>query len=91
MTMPKDNPYLAHRHPTERAVSSASALNGASASSREPLYGFVPRMVNADQVRQALEHDLNPFTKQPHTAQYKKILEARKKLPVFAQMTEFYK
>ncbi|KAG2068637.1 P-loop containing nucleoside triphosphate hydrolase protein [Suillus decipiens] len=91
MTMQKDNPYLAHRHPTERAVSSASALNGASASSREPLYGFVPRMVNADQVRQALEHDLNPFTKQPHTAQYKKILEARKKLPVFAQMTEFYK
>jgi pre-mRNA-splicing factor ATP-dependent RNA helicase DHX15/PRP43 len=54
MTMPKDNPYLAHRHPTERATSSASILNGASASSREPLYGFVPRMVNADQVRQAL-------------------------------------
>ncbi|KAG2148222.1 P-loop containing nucleoside triphosphate hydrolase protein [Suillus bovinus] len=91
MTMPKDNPYLAHRHPTERATLSASTLNGASPSSREPLYGFVPRMVNADQVRQALEHDLNPFTKQPHTAQYKKILEARKKLPVFAQMTEFYK
>ncbi|KAG1883757.1 P-loop containing nucleoside triphosphate hydrolase protein [Suillus subluteus] len=91
MTMPKDNPYLAHRHPTDRATSSASTLNGASASSREPLYGFVPRMVNADQVRQALEHDLNPFTKQPHTAQYKKILEARKKLPVFVQMTEFYK
>ncbi|KAG1781365.1 P-loop containing nucleoside triphosphate hydrolase protein [Suillus placidus] len=82
MTMPKDNPYLAHRHPTERAISSASTLNGASASAREPLYGFVPRMVNADQVRQALEHDLNPFTKQPHTAQYKKILEARKKLPL---------
>ncbi|KAG1810652.1 P-loop containing nucleoside triphosphate hydrolase protein [Suillus subaureus] len=82
MTLPKDNPYLAHRHPTERATLSASIPNGASASSREPLYGFVPRMVNADQVRQALEHDLNPFTKQPHTAQYKKILEARKKLPV---------
>ncbi|KAG1765553.1 P-loop containing nucleoside triphosphate hydrolase protein [Suillus occidentalis] len=89
--MTKENPYLAHRHPTERVISSASTLNSASASSREPLYGFVPRMVNADQVRQALEHDLNPFTKQPHTAQYKKILEARKKLPVFAQMTEFYK
>ncbi|KAG1740942.1 P-loop containing nucleoside triphosphate hydrolase protein [Suillus lakei] len=91
MTLQRDNPYLAHRHPTERAISSASTLNGASASSKEPLYGFVPRMVNADQVRKALEHDLNPFTKQPHTAQYKKILEARKKLPVFAQMTEFYK
>lgn len=37
------------------------------------------------------EGDVNPFTKQPHTAQYKKILEARKKLPVYAQMTEFYK
>lgn len=34
-------------------------------------------------------HDLNPFTKVPHTPQYKKILEARKKLPVFAQMDEF--
>ena len=37
------------------------------------------------------EHDLNAFTKQPHSAQYKKILEGRKKLPVFAQMQEFYK
>ena len=37
------------------------------------------------------EHDNNPFTKQPHSAQYKKILESRKKLPVFAQMEEFYK
>ena len=37
------------------------------------------------------EHDTNPFTKQPHSAQYRKILESRKKLPVFAQMDEFYK
>ncbi|KAG1722881.1 P-loop containing nucleoside triphosphate hydrolase protein [Suillus paluster] len=86
----KENPYLAHRRPTKSHATSNS-LNGASASSREPLFGFVPRMVNADQVRQALENDLNPFTKQPHTAQYKNILEARRKLPVFAQMTEFYK
>ena len=33
---------------------------------------------------------MNPFNKQPHTVQYKKILEARKKLPVYAQMAEFY-
>jgi hypothetical protein len=33
--------------------------------------------------------DVNPFTKQPHSAQYKKILESRKKLPVFNQMEEF--
>ena len=34
---------------------------------------------------------MNPFTKKPHTAQYRKILEARKKLPVYAQMDEFMK
>ena len=33
---------------------------------------------------------MNPFNKRPHTAQYRKILEVRKKLPVYAQMTEFY-
>ena len=33
--------------------------------------------------------DVNPFTKQPHSSQYKKILESRKKLPVFNQMDEF--
>jgi pre-mRNA-splicing factor ATP-dependent RNA helicase DHX15/PRP43 len=37
------------------------------------------------------EHEINPFTKQPHSAQYKKILDARKKLPVYAQMDDFYK
>lgn len=37
------------------------------------------------------ESDVNPFTKKPHTAQYKKILEARKKLPVYNQMDEFMK
>lgn len=33
----------------------------------------------------------NPFTRLPHSPQYRKILESRKKLPVFAQMDEFYK
>lgn len=33
----------------------------------------------------------NPFTRLPHSPQYHEILEARKKLPVFAQMDEFYK
>ncbi len=32
----------------------------------------------------------NPFTRLPHSPQYHKILGARKKLPVFAQMDEFY-
>lgn len=34
--------------------------------------------------------DVNPFNKQPHSAQYKKILQVRKKLPVYAQMADFY-
>ncbi|KJA15451.1 hypothetical protein HYPSUDRAFT_48384 [Hypholoma sublateritium FD-334 SS-4] len=38
-----------------------------------------------------MDGDINPFTKQPHSGQYRKILEARKKLPVFAQMDEFFK
>lgn len=37
------------------------------------------------------EHDVNPFTKLPHTPQYRKILEVRKKLPVYAQMDDFFK
>ena len=37
------------------------------------------------------ESEFNPFTKRSHTPQYKKILESRKKLPVFSQMDEFLK
>jgi len=74
-------------------------------SASEPLYGFLPRNVKGENVRKALvrfytsgrfsklidsqNHKLNPFTKVPHTPQYKSILEARQKLPVFAQMDEF--
>ncbi|KAE9399667.1 P-loop containing nucleoside triphosphate hydrolase protein [Gymnopus androsaceus JB14] len=75
-----DNPYLAHLPPSQR---------GAGLSSSEPLFGFLPRKVNGEQVRKAMGHDLNPFTKRPHSAEYKKILEVRKGLPVYAQMNEF--
>lgn len=99
----QDNPYLAHLPPHERGISTG----GSNPSSKEPLYGFVPRLVKGEQVRKAMvslvsvsivsgshkeqDGDVNPFTKQPHSGQYKKILEARKKLPVFAQMDEFLK
>ncbi|KAH9942613.1 P-loop containing nucleoside triphosphate hydrolase protein [Amylocystis lapponica] len=56
---------------------------------KEPFYGFLARNVTAAQVHKVMEGDVNPFTKQPHTPQYKKILNTRKKLPVFAQMDEF--
>jgi pre-mRNA-splicing factor ATP-dependent RNA helicase DHX15/PRP43 len=74
-----------HLHPTEREMSS-----GETGEMRDPLQGFVPRMVNGEQARKAMEGDANPFTKQPHSAQYKEILEARKKLPVYGQMDEFF-
>ena len=34
--------------------------------------------------------DMNPFNKQPYSAQYKMMLKTRRKLPVFTKMTEFY-
>ncbi|KAF8958432.1 P-loop containing nucleoside triphosphate hydrolase protein [Flammula alnicola] len=84
---PRDNPYLAHLPAHLRGVAPA----GSDPSAKEPLYGFMPRKVKADQVRKVMDGDINPFTKQSHSAQYKKILHARKKLPVFAQMGDFLK
>ncbi|KAI3611400.1 atp-dependent rna helicase prp43 [Moniliophthora roreri] len=76
------NPYLAHHKTSKKSTSAVSADS-------EPLFGFLPRKVKGEQVRKALDHDINPFTKQPHTPQYKKILETRKKLPVYGQMDGF--
>ncbi|KAI0259164.1 P-loop containing nucleoside triphosphate hydrolase protein [Gloeopeniophorella convolvens] len=58
---------------------------------KHPLYGFLPRNVVADQVHKAMEGKENPFTRLPHSPQYFKILQTRKKLPVYAQMEDFYK
>ncbi|KAI5999044.1 P-loop containing nucleoside triphosphate hydrolase protein [Pisolithus albus] len=70
----------------------ATGANGASTpAAREPLFGFIPRRVTGDQVRKALEHEVNAFTKAYHTPQYRKILEVRKKLPVYSQMDQFFK
>ena len=64
-------------------------MKGVSGAVR-PLHGWSPRKVTAEQVRKAMDGDVNPFTKQPVSAQYKKIMEARKKLPVYGYMAEFY-
>ncbi|KAH8112475.1 P-loop containing nucleoside triphosphate hydrolase protein [Phellopilus nigrolimitatus] len=77
------NPYLSHLPKNQRYTGSSAV--------KEPLYGFLPRKVKGNQVRGALEGDLNPFTKLPHSAAYKKILVSRKKLPVYAQMDEFFR
>ncbi len=84
-----ENPYLAHR---------TTPMNGLSGAVH-PLHGWSPRKVTAEQVRKAMDGDVNPFTngdvnpftKQPVSAQYKKIMEVRRKLPVYGHMDEFYK
>ncbi|KAF8840453.1 P-loop containing nucleoside triphosphate hydrolase protein [Paxillus ammoniavirescens] len=89
MSVHKENPYLAHLTPDQRGIRSAAPNNTPKGAENEPLFGFLPRKVTGAHVRKALEHDLNPFTKLPHTPQYKKILDARRKLPVYAQMDDF--
>ena len=79
-----ENPYLAHR---ATSMNSVCGVRGAV----HPLHNWGPRKVTADQARKAMDGDVNPFTKQPVSAQYKKIIEARKKLPVYGYMDEFYK
>ncbi|KAK0190638.1 P-loop containing nucleoside triphosphate hydrolase protein [Armillaria mellea] len=83
-----DNPYLAHLPPSQRGASSSKTKMD---TSKEPLFGSLPRKVTGLQARKALEHELNPFTRQPHSAQYKNHLASRKKLPVYSQMDDFFK
>ncbi|KAF8882288.1 P-loop containing nucleoside triphosphate hydrolase protein [Infundibulicybe gibba] len=91
MSGPVGNPYLAHWHSKrDGGTKPSNSESSSSATTKEPLFGFLPRRVTGAQVRKAMEQDVNPFTKQPLSAQYKKILETRKKLSVFSQMDEFY-
>ncbi|KDQ52579.1 hypothetical protein JAAARDRAFT_81071, partial [Jaapia argillacea MUCL 33604] len=56
----------------------------------DPLSGFVRRSVDSNQVENVISGDANPFTRQPHSDKYRRILEGRRRLPVYAQMDEFY-
>ena len=47
----KENPYLSHLPPSERVGIKADGSDGPT---KEPLYGFLPRKVNGDQVRKAM-------------------------------------
>ncbi|KAJ6607255.1 P-loop containing nucleoside triphosphate hydrolase protein [Mycena sp. CBHHK59/15] len=62
-------------------------------SAATPLDGFVPQRaanLKGDEVRKALHDGVNTFTGQPYSDQYRTLLNARKKLPMYAQMDEFY-
>ena len=103
----KENPYLAHLPPGERSKTStpstkepllgflARKVNGDQVRRvLVRLHTSLPSVMVCANVCMSFcfkEGDVNAFTKQPHTAAYKKIMEARKKLPVYAQMDEFYR
>ena len=80
------NPYLAHISNNKKGGKNTDGVSSAV----HPLHGWTPRKVTAEQVRKAMDGDVNPFTKQPVSATYKKIMETRKKLPVYGHMDEFY-
>ncbi|CUA75785.1 pre-mRNA-splicing factor ATP-dependent RNA helicase DHX15/PRP43 [Rhizoctonia solani] len=81
MTNVESNPYLAH---LKTAPPKAEGYE-------DPFDGCIPRKVKADKAKEILNGQYNPFTRQLYSDKFKKILEGRKKLPVFAQMEEFYK
>ncbi|GLB43017.1 putative P-loop containing nucleoside triphosphate hydrolase protein [Lyophyllum shimeji] len=61
-----------------------------STAGGDPLADFIPRQVNGEQVRNAIDGAINPFTKRPFSTKYQGFLEARKKLPVYEKMDEFF-
>ncbi len=76
------------------AAAYSSPKNGMSSmGGGHPLDGLVPRKVTVAQTKKLMDGDVNPFRKAgkaPFSANYRKILEGRKKLPVFDKMQEFY-
>ncbi|KAG8730362.1 DEAH-box ATP-dependent RNA helicase prp43 [Ceratobasidium sp. 414] len=60
-------------------------------SSKDPFGTLFMRQVDGASTRAILDARLNPFTKNPYTEKYKRILTERKRLPAFAQMEQFYK
>ena len=87
MDKDQENPYLAYLSNNKKR----GKIKDCVSSAVHPLHGWTTRKVTAKQVRKAMDGDVNPFTKQPVSATYKKIMGARKKLPVYGYMDEFYR
>jgi hypothetical protein len=81
--------HSAHLQPQNGFNASASS----SSSTKHPLEGLVPRAVGLDKIHEIMGGDVNPFKgngTQPYSANYRKILQQRKGLPVYQKMQEFY-
>jgi pre-mRNA-splicing factor ATP-dependent RNA helicase DHX15/PRP43 len=81
-----ENPYLANLSNGRKGGTPKDGVSGPV----HPLHGWTPRKVTAERVRRAMNSDVNSFTKQPVSATYKRIMESRKKLPVYGFMQTFY-
>lgn len=81
----QNNPYLAHmKQEDENGGYDSSAIPKGS-----PLHKFTRRETTAKQASKAEDSDENPFTGEPHSQQYFKILDGRRNLPVHKQRQEF--
>ncbi|KAK3683680.1 pre-mRNA splicing factor ATP-dependent RNA helicase PRP43 [Podospora appendiculata] len=76
----KYNPYLAHQY-----EDSSSQQNGF----KSPLDQLERHNTTALQMSQAEDGERNPWTGEPHSQQYFKILQSRRDLPVHKQRQEF--
>lgn len=98
------NPYLAHLYPgakqTGKPVNGNDPLHGliprkVTATQAVAIMVCVYlRPLGKGQRKLTImvtkDGEINPWTKRPLSADYKKILVGRKKLPVFAQIQDFY-
>lgn len=60
---------------------------------QDPLRGLTAREITGKDARRVLDADVNPFAAdglRPFSDRYRRILQQRKELPVYAQMDEFY-
>ena len=80
-----NNPYLAHLN-TDARQNGAGSGKLAQGSA---FHDFTRRATTAKQAAKAEDGDNNPFTGEPHSAQYFKILKGRRDLPVHKQRQEF--
>ncbi|KAJ9109868.1 DEAH-box ATP-dependent RNA helicase prp43 [Naganishia cerealis] len=79
-----ENPYLAHM-----SNNKVPTRNG----TKHPLEGLIPGKVTLEQAQTIMDGDVNPFKGDgttPFSANYKRILQGRKQLPVYQKMKEFY-
>lgn len=81
----EDNPYLAHLNTDGRQNGGGSSKMVAGSA----FHDFTRRETTAKQAAKAEDGDNNPFTGEPHSAQYFKILKGRRDLPVHKQRQEF--